>query len=894
MRVLGALFVISCCLSAQTSFPSDANVTNIIAFGADPTGVSDSTSAIQNAVYATSNNGNQHGQIVYLPAGTYKVSNTIWGRDAGGTSKGWLRFQGAGVGVTTLQLTNSTFTSKTNCSIGPYVGSPFAPLPPGCKAVIYLETQINAGFASPRGAGLDAYMNSVQDMTINTGTGNPGAIGIDAIISNSGAIRNVAITSNDGQGQFGLALTRDCCGGPGVVENITINGFDYCIAAGDSGHDEMGNPLGNPDPGYTLEHIHCNNQNVDGLYNLNFQVWIYDFNSVNAVPCVDTEGYGRTTIVTGSCTGGSGSNSAIVDNQPGNGGVTFYRAITTSGYARAIIVNGSTVAGTSITERPSKAVTTQFSPAVGVSIYLPIQNTPSYSNSNFATDWANVQTSGALGNGSHDDTAAIQTAMNSGKPVVYFPWTTGCYVINGTVTIPASVTLVEGVGSTLCTTVAVGARTGVVFNITATSGGMKIIKDFHFDSSTTTNGNFTNVTDNSTQTVVLQDNFDIVGYTGNTSNTLFYDDTACLAVFKFGGTMFARNLNTEINGPHVIINNTTAWVLGWKTEGGAGASDQMQIVNNSTAEIIGSFSQSNCSGSCGTYVLGQNSNFSLINLSNFDVFTPSVTEIRAAVTHSTTDTSWIGGLGYAIYSGSTFTNQTGGGPSYCAATTIHAPLATIACNIANGSGAVTSISAVFSQTPAAGHMLYVMGGYFDSGTSHTMTIADGVNTWTSTPQITASGLSIQVWYTCNSVAAPATPTVTFVGGSGATFPIIQVGELAGITTSSCLDTSVQGQNTTATASAGSITTASNNELILGFLNSFNDATAAGTGFTFMVHNVGGNVNASEYQFASTSGTSVTATFPLGGAGQNTMSALAFKMASAGSSTTSNQSVIVIQ
>ena len=42
-------------------------------FGADPTGVADSTTAIQNAINAVPSNGG----VVYLPAGTYKVSSTL-------------------------------------------------------------------------------------------------------------------------------------------------------------------------------------------------------------------------------------------------------------------------------------------------------------------------------------------------------------------------------------------------------------------------------------------------------------------------------------------------------------------------------------------------------------------------------------------------------------------------------------------------------------------------------------------------------------------------------------------------------------------------------------------------------------------------------------------------
>ena len=49
----------------------------------------------------------------------------------------------------------------------------------------------------------------------------------------------------------------------------------------------------------------------------------------------------------------------------------------------------------------------------------------------------NIKTFGAVGDGMTDDTAAIQRAMQSGRPVILFP--KACYVVNGTVNIPASV-----------------------------------------------------------------------------------------------------------------------------------------------------------------------------------------------------------------------------------------------------------------------------------------------------------------------------------------------------------------------------------------------------------------------------------------------------------------------
>ena len=199
----------------------------------------------------------------------------------------------------------------------------------GCQAVLYLATDYNANYPSTNGAGEDAYMNSVQDLTVNVGTGNPGAIGIDVLISNTGAIRNVTVRSGDGQGRFGVALTRDCCGGPGYLENIAINGFDYGIAAGYS----------TPQMGYTLEHITLSGQRIDGIYDNNFPLWIRDLTSSNSVPTAVNTGLGRLTIIDGQFSGGASSVSAVQDNS--NGGVLFLRNISTSGYQSALSRNGT-------------------------------------------------------------------------------------------------------------------------------------------------------------------------------------------------------------------------------------------------------------------------------------------------------------------------------------------------------------------------------------------------------------------------------------------------------------------------------------------------------------------------------------------------------------------------
>jgi hypothetical protein len=63
---------------------------NVTDYGADPSGATDSTAAIQKAI-----NNTRNGQVVYIPAGTYKISGSI-------TARSNVTLRGAGMGVTIL------------------------------------------------------------------------------------------------------------------------------------------------------------------------------------------------------------------------------------------------------------------------------------------------------------------------------------------------------------------------------------------------------------------------------------------------------------------------------------------------------------------------------------------------------------------------------------------------------------------------------------------------------------------------------------------------------------------------------------------------------------------------------------------------------------------------
>ncbi len=67
-----------------------------------------------------------------------------------------------------------------------------------------------------------AQMNTVEDITVDVGAGNPGAIGIFYVTSNCGRIENVSVTGKDGY--CGIYFIR---GTEGCFRDISVSGFDY-------------------------------------------------------------------------------------------------------------------------------------------------------------------------------------------------------------------------------------------------------------------------------------------------------------------------------------------------------------------------------------------------------------------------------------------------------------------------------------------------------------------------------------------------------------------------------------------------------------------------------------------------------------------------------------------
>ncbi|NJM14579.1 MAG: hypothetical protein HC896_03615 [Bacteroidales bacterium] len=262
------------------TFPADAGIINVTSspYNADKTGNVDATAAIQAAINATGEN-----QIVYLPDGVYKISNTLTT-----PRKNRVQIQGQSKNGTIIRLTdnNPEFAAGT-----------------AKKMLIIGEP--NHG---------QSFFNEVRNITFNCGSGNPGTYALHFAANNMGSLRHVKITSDDGQGAIGLDLLAST-NGPAFVYDVSIFGYDIGIKNW-AFHSII------------LEKILVENQNEVGVWNQGNGFTIRNLTSNNTVKAV--ENLQTMLLIDANLTGGS-SVPAIVNN-----GTMYARNISQSGYSMII------------------------------------------------------------------------------------------------------------------------------------------------------------------------------------------------------------------------------------------------------------------------------------------------------------------------------------------------------------------------------------------------------------------------------------------------------------------------------------------------------------------------------------------------------------------------------
>jgi hypothetical protein len=500
--------------TADKLFPSDSGIINVKNYGAKGDGVTNDTQAIQSAIKSGSRGYGQQNTI-YFPKGTYLVSKRLEWRDSQGNWLPYLIFQGQ-------SRTNTIIKLKNNA-----LGYSDLNVP---KAVIVTASQN----ATPDGGGNQAFFNSIYDLTVDTGSGNPGAIGIDYMANNEGTIRDVTIR---GQGRVGLSLSR-AWPGPCLIKNVRIEGFDVGIAS--HYHYQFG---------VTFEHITLANQKRLGIVNENNVLSINGLTSTNSVPVIRSKGNeSLITLLNGNFSGGSSSVSAIE-----NKGTLYARNIKTTGYRSAIQNKDTVVPGKTVSEFVSNSVLHLF-PSQRKALNLPILDSPEFNED--VSKWVSVTTFGAKPNDNIDDAAAIQAAIDSGKSTVYFP--TGAYKISSTIRVRGNLRKIAGMNSFIEPMPSKQLPNPSLRYELGTSGPL-IVERFNV------NGWSEHA---SAQTLVLRD-CGHGNYRGTKGAGLLFGENVMIGQWRFepGQNVWLRQLNTEFTGVTRLVNNgAKLWILGLKTE----------------------------------------------------------------------------------------------------------------------------------------------------------------------------------------------------------------------------------------------------------------------------------------------------------------------------------------
>lgn len=520
---LSSLLMLPCPLLAENIvFPTDAGILNVknAPYNAKGDGVTDDTAAIQRAL---NDNVNQK-KPVYLPNGTYLIGDKLtWG----GNGKR-LMLQGQSQAGTIIKLKNNAqgFNDPANR-----------------KFVISVFDGSITG---------QAFYNYIFNLTVDVGSGNSGAVGINFINNNVGGIREVTIRSSDPNksGARGLLLTKPFPG-PGLIRNLTVDGFDQGVR------------VGGQDYSMNFENLTLKNQRQAGFINQDNLSSIRGLTSINNVPAIQnirgSGDWGMVTLIDGNLTGGSSTNAAIENT----GGEVYLRNIKMSGYQAALKDGNAVVSGPSLIEYVSQVIYSLF-PSPQGHLKLAIQDTPSV-DWDALTDWASVKTYGAKGNGKADDTAAIQAAIDSGKPTVYFPY--GTYKISNTIHVRGNVRRLIGLWSIISVADPLKSSTNPAFRFE--TGKQKTVVFERFQGAYLGGTvNFTSIEDASANTLVIRNS----GLSGKAyrnqsgAGKLFIEDVVGGPWTFNNQQVWARQINPENVGTKIFNNNSVLWILGLKTE----------------------------------------------------------------------------------------------------------------------------------------------------------------------------------------------------------------------------------------------------------------------------------------------------------------------------------------
>lgn len=516
------------------AFPSDSNVLDVTKFGAKGDGATDDTRAIQAAIdqippfdihlpWQT--------KIIYFPTGTYLITDTIQRKDAGGHYLPGLVMIGQSQKNTVIRLADNS-PSFQNQSTG--------------KSMIFMASGLLGG--DPRaggkdpvlGEGNDAYMNALENLTLEVGKGNAGAVGLDYLANNIGAVRDVTIRAED-RGRIGLSMTRKWIG-PALIERVSITGFD------------IGIDISRTEYSVTLEDVAVHKSREFGLRNNSNSVPFHNL-TIDTEAGIGIANVGHQALLAGIGAAISGRGEIAIQNTGSANlkGVSAAHFQGNLGHNNANDPNG-------VFDGDNKIADSKWS--------LPVLSR-SVPDEVSSREWVNVQSFGAVADQRVDSTRAINAAFRSGAKTIFFP--TGQYKITGSIAVPATIEKIEGLFSTIFADRSPAQSAGKppypVFFTEARSNPLAL-RRFIIAGRW---GGYVVIEHGTASPVLLQD---IVGSGIGLitrfaeGGEVFAENISCSGRNKLTGPagVWFRQLNVEANGTTIESDGTPLWILGAKTE----------------------------------------------------------------------------------------------------------------------------------------------------------------------------------------------------------------------------------------------------------------------------------------------------------------------------------------
>ncbi len=498
------------------AFPADPHVIDAKSdLGAKGDGVADDTAALQKGLDLSCGFNQRTTKVLFLPAGTYRVTATLVVKNALGP---WL--YGEGRDRVRIKLDD------------------------GVKGVTsVLRTHPSDGGDTSA----DWFMRTVRHLTIDAGD-NPDTDGVRWFATNSGSLTDVRVVGNGPVGVNSGFLGKN---GPNLIQDVTVEGFRTGV-------------LSQWIWGQTLSRVTLKNCAVGLAVEANavaVERLVTDGCKLPVDVRMPKDWYwwaGVAALVGGDFRGGDPAGPAV-----SNRGVLYARDVTTAGFKTAIDDRGTPVAGPAVAEFASLGVKSLYGNIAP--LRLPVKPEPAADWELDPAKWVCANDHGAVAGDNKDDTAAVQKAIDAaaaaGKTTVYFR---GCgggdpnhYTLDGEVRVHGSVRHVLGLGFGRL----LGNGRLVVDDTSAPVVTVRHLDAFGGGPITVENRSKAN-------TLVLQScGVKILG-TG-TGDIFATDCPALLELTTPGQKAWCRHLNPEGDSDVGLVQNRGAdlWVLGMKWEG---------------------------------------------------------------------------------------------------------------------------------------------------------------------------------------------------------------------------------------------------------------------------------------------------------------------------------------